>query len=75
MGWKELKLPACDRCGWAVPVALDLTDNPAGLRCLTEDEAVAYRPELAADRRLQGMQYPGAWFGTQQEWEAMATPR
>jgi hypothetical protein len=42
----------CDRCGWAVLVALGLTVDPAGLRCLTDDEAVAYWPGLPATLRL-----------------------
>jgi hypothetical protein len=43
---------------------------------LTEDEAAAYRPELAADLRLHGMTCPGVWFGVPQEdWETMAAPR
>ena len=65
----------CDRCGWAAPVALDITDDPASLRCFTEDKAAAYWPELAAALRLHGMLCPGAWFATQEEWEAMAAPR
>ena len=65
----------CDRCGWAVPVALDITDDPAGLRCLPEDEAAAYWPELAADLRLHGMLCPGAWFAGQEGAEMMAAPR
>jgi hypothetical protein len=56
-------------------VALDITVEPAGLRCLTEDEAVACWPDLAADLRLHGMLCPRAWFATQEEWEAMAAPR
>jgi hypothetical protein len=40
-----------NRCGWAAPAALGITDDPAGLRCLTEDE-------LAADLRLHGMLSP-----------------
>jgi hypothetical protein len=56
----------CDRCGWAVPVAPDLTDDSAGLRCLTEDKAVTCWPELATDLRLYGMLCPGAWFATQE---------
>jgi hypothetical protein len=63
------------RCGWAVPVALHITDDPAALRRLTEDEAAAYFPGLAADLRLNGMLCPGAWFAPQEECEAMAAPR
>jgi hypothetical protein len=64
----------CDRCGWAVPVALDITDDPTALRCLTEDETVAYWPDLAADLRVHGMLCPNAWFGDQGA-AAMAAPR
>ena len=31
----------CDRCGHALPVALDVWDDPESLRLLTEDEAAA----------------------------------
>jgi hypothetical protein len=66
----------CDQCGHALPVALDIWDDPASLCMLTEDEAAAYFPGLAADLRLHGYFCPGAWFGaTQEEWEAMAAPR
>jgi hypothetical protein len=66
----------CDRCGHALPVALDLWDDPESRRLLTEDEAAAYRPDLAAALRLHGMVWPGAWFGVpQEEWEEMAAPR
>jgi hypothetical protein len=65
----------CDRCGWAVPVALDPWDDPESLRCLTEDEACAYFPGSAADLRLHGYRSAGARFGTQEEWEAMAAMR
>jgi hypothetical protein len=41
-----------DRCGHALPVALDPSDDPESLRLLTEDEAAAYWPGLAADLRL-----------------------
>jgi hypothetical protein len=64
----------CDRCGWATAVALDPWDDPESLRCLTEDEAGAYFPGAAADLRLHGHLCPGAWFGTPEEWEAMAAP-
>jgi hypothetical protein len=47
-------------------------DEPAGLRRLTDDEAAAYWPDLAADLRLQGMLCPGAWFAGQEAAEAMA---
>jgi hypothetical protein len=60
----------CDRCGHALPVALDAWDDPESLRLLTEDEAVAYFPGLAADLRLHGMLCPGAWFATQEECES-----
>jgi hypothetical protein len=50
----------CDRCGHALPVALDAWDDPESLRLLAEDEAAAYWPELAADLRLHGMVCPGA---------------
>ena len=66
----------CDRCGHALPVALDPWDDPESLRMLTEDEAAAYWPELTTDLRLHGMVCPGAWFGVpQEEWEAIAAPR
>jgi hypothetical protein len=65
----------CDRCGHALPVALDIWDDPESLRTLTEEEAAAYFPGLAADLRLHGMLCPGAWFATQEEWEAMVAPR
>jgi hypothetical protein len=31
----------CDRCGHALPVGLDVWDDPDSLRLLTENEAVA----------------------------------
>ena len=65
----------CDRCGWAVPMALDITDDPAGLRRLTEDEAAAYWPDQAADLRLHAMLCPRAWFAEQETAEGMAAPR
>jgi hypothetical protein len=65
----------CDRRGHALPVALDPWDDPESLRLLTEDEAAAYRPELAADLRLHGMLCPGAWFAGQGAAAAMAAPR
>jgi hypothetical protein len=65
----------CDRCGWAVPVALDITDDPAGLCCLTEDEAADYWPGLGPALRLHAMLCPGAWFADQEKTEAMAAPR
>ena len=37
-------------------------DDPDSLRLLTEDEAAAYFPDLAADLRLRGMLCPGARF-------------
>jgi hypothetical protein len=40
-------------------VALDPWDDPESLRVLTEDEAAAYSPDLAADLRLHGMVRPG----------------
>jgi hypothetical protein len=65
----------CDRCGHALPVALDAWDDPASLRCFTEDEAAAYWPELDAELRLHGLLCPGAWFAGQEAVEAMAAPR
>jgi hypothetical protein len=65
----------CDRCGHALPVALDPWDDPQSLRMLTEDEAAAYCPGLAADLRLHGILCPGAWFAMQEECEAIAAPR
>jgi hypothetical protein len=65
----------CDRCGHALPVALDPWDGPESLRLLTEDEAAASRPELTADLRPHGLLCPGAWFADQQTAEAMAAPR
>jgi hypothetical protein len=65
----------CDRCGHTLPVALDAWDDPESLRCLTEDEAAAYWPDLAADLRLHGVLCPGAWFADQEAVEAMAAPR
>jgi hypothetical protein len=50
-------------------------DYPESLRLLTEDEAAAYWPGLAADLRLHGMLCPGAWFADQQTAEATASPR
>jgi hypothetical protein len=50
----------CDRCGWAAPDALDLTDDPAERRCLTEDEATACWPDLAGHLRLHGILCPPA---------------
>jgi hypothetical protein len=67
--------PRYDRCGWAASVALDITDDPAGLRRLTEDEAVACWPALAPDPRLHGMLCPGAGFAGQEVAKAMAAPR
>ena len=55
----------CDRCGHALPVALDACDDLEALRLLTEDEAAAYCTGLAADLRLHAMCSPGAWFGGQ----------
>jgi hypothetical protein len=37
LDWHHPNRLRCDGCGWAVPVALDITDDPAGLRCLTEE--------------------------------------
>jgi hypothetical protein len=65
----------CHRCGHALPVALDAWDDPGSLRLLTEDEAVAYTPGLAADLRLHGMVCPGAWFADQEGAEMVAAPR
>jgi hypothetical protein len=65
----------CDRCGHALPVALDAWDHPESLRRLTEDEVAAYFPELAADLRLHGMLCPGAWFAHPEWAERMAAPR
>jgi hypothetical protein len=62
----------CDSCGWAAPVAIDPWDDPESLRCLTEDEAASYFPGLAAELRRRSYLRPGAWFGTQEGWEAMA---
>jgi hypothetical protein len=56
-------------------VALDAWDDPASLRMLTEDEAAAYWPGLAAGLGLHGMWRPGAWFAGQGAAEAMAAPR
>jgi hypothetical protein len=56
-------------------VSLDITDGPAGQRCLTGDEAAAYWPDLAADPCLHGMLCPGAWFADRETAEAMASPR
>jgi hypothetical protein len=64
-----------DRCGHALPVVLDAWDDPESLRLLTEDEAAAYWPGLAADLRLHGMYCPGAWLADQETAEAMAGPR
>jgi hypothetical protein len=64
----------CDRCGHALPVALDAWDGPEALRLLTEDEAATYWPALAADLRLHGMLCPGAWFAGQEAAELMAAP-
>ena len=64
----------CDRCGHALPVALDPWDDPESLRMLTEDEAAAYGPDVAADLRLHGMLCPGAWFAGQEAAELMAAP-
>jgi hypothetical protein len=61
-----------DRRGHALPVALYAWDGPESLRMLTEGEAAAYWPDLAADLRLQGMLCPGAWFAVQEAAEAMA---
>jgi hypothetical protein len=58
-----------------LPARLDTTNDPAGLRCLTEDEAAAYCPGLAADLRRHGMCCPGAWFAGQKAAEATAAPR
>jgi hypothetical protein len=65
----------CDSCDHALPVALDHWDGPAGLRCLTEDEAAAYWPGLAGDLRLHGMMGPGVWFAGQEAAEMMAAVR
>ncbi len=65
----------CDRCGHALPVTLDAWDDPESLRCLTEDEATAYFPRIAAELRRHGMECPRAWFATQEECEEMAAPR
>jgi hypothetical protein len=65
----------CDRCGHALPVALDVWDGPESLSLLTEDEVAAYLPDLAADPRLHGMLRPGAWFATQSATEGMAARR
>jgi hypothetical protein len=65
----------CDRCGHALPVALDVWDDPESLRLLTEDEAAAYFPGLAADLRLHGMLCPGMWFADQGAAEMMAAQR
>jgi hypothetical protein len=67
--------PSCDRCGRATPVTLDPWDDPESLRLLTEDEAAAYFPDVAADLHLHGMLCPGAWYADQDEAEEMATPR
>jgi hypothetical protein len=40
------------RCGHALPVAPDTRDDPGSLRLLTEEEAAAYGPGLAADLRV-----------------------
>jgi len=50
-------------------------DDPDSLRLLTEDEAAAYFPGLAADLRLHGMVCQGAWFADQEGAEAVAAPR
>jgi hypothetical protein len=65
----------CDRCGHALPVALDAWDDPESIRSLTEDEAAAYWPRLAADLRLHGMCCPRAWFAGQEGAEAMGAQR
>ena len=65
----------CDRCGWATSVTLDPWDDPEFLRMMTEGEAAAYWPVLAADLRLHGMLCPGAWFTDHGAAEAMAAPR
>jgi hypothetical protein len=65
----------CDRCGHALPVALDAWDDPESLRMLTEDAAAAYWPGLAADLRLHGMLCPEAWFVAEEAAEAMAAAR
>jgi hypothetical protein len=65
----------CDRCGHALPVTLDVWDDPTSLRMLTSEEAAAYFPGLAEDVRAHSYVCPGAWFGIpQEEWEAMAVP-
>ena len=57
-------------------MALDPWDDPGSLRLLTQDEAAAFWPELAADLHLHGMVCPGAWFDVpQEEPEAMPAPR
>jgi hypothetical protein len=65
----------CDRCGHALPVPLDAWDDPESLRVLTEKEAAANFPGLAADLRLHGTLCPGAWFADQGTAEAMPAPR
>jgi hypothetical protein len=49
-------------------------DDPAALRWLTEDDAAAQWPELAADLCLHGMLYLGAWFSDREAEEPMAAP-
>ena len=56
-------------------VGIIVWDDPDSLRLLTEDEAAAYFPDLAAGLRLHGIVCPGGWFVTQEECEVIAVPR
>jgi hypothetical protein len=71
----EPHLLRCDRCGHALTVPLDPWDDPESLRMMTVEEAAAYWPELTQELHSHTMTCPGAWFGTQEEREALAAPR